>query len=391
MKFTELSFPTGEKHQIEIYKTEKYYFHTNFGKLIDLSIGNTSFIFGFDNPHIKNRMREIQDTIAYVNHKVSETSQYSDELIEKLCASSGYDAVAWAVSGSDGIECAIYLNDSYHKKIGKIKPQIISFYPNYHGATFVPRAFRKEDYLSKCVILDRPMFQNETEQIEVENVLADKVIEILQKNNKVGAILFESIPWYIHGFLPWSENFWQRLRKICDDFDINLILDDVLGGVGKLGHYLSQDRYGVRADFCVLGKALTGGFSPLSCVLTTDKIANVVKHDQRYSHTYSPNMAGVGAALGVLDIFNKEQISSVESRMKKLGNNLVEKEIIPKYNNIGLTFTADFVNPISPDAFVSNGMSMIADITDRLGIAAPAIADDEYFETLENRLTTLFK
>jgi len=102
-------------------------------------------------------------------------------------------------------------------------------------------------------------------------------------------------------------------------------------------------------------------------------------------------MAGVGAALGVLDIFNKEQISSVESRMKKLGNNLVEKEIIPKYNNIGLTFTADFVNPISPDAFVSNGMSMIADITDRLGIAAPAIADDEYFETLENRLTTLFK
>lgn len=388
--YVELSFPTADTNKIEIYNTEKYYFNTNFGKLIDLSCGNTSFIFGFHNSSIRERMLAVQDKISYINHKVSETCSYTNELIEKLCSTSGYSAVAWAVSGSDGIECALYLNDNYYKKIGKAKPQILTFYPNFHGATFLPRALRKEDFLSKCVSLNRPAFNSQEEQLVVEDQLADQVVATLQSNNRIGAILFESIPWYVHGFRPWSENFWKRLRAICDQYEINLILDDILGGFGKLGHLYSQDRYGIKVDFCVLGKSLTGGFSPLSCVLTTDKIAQVVKHDQRYSHTYCPNMAGVGAALAVFDIFDQAKITQVEQRLVKLGNRLVEKNIIPNYNNIGLTFVADFVRPTTPDKFVASGLSMIADISDRVGITAPAIADDEYFEQLEIRLTKLY-
>jgi adenosylmethionine-8-amino-7-oxononanoate aminotransferase len=386
MTSKELTIITSEKNNVKVIRTEKYWVHTNYGKLLDLSMGCSAFVFGFNNTYILDRMHDFQKKISYLNAKKNESCQESNFLIEKLCNLSGYDGLGWAVSGSDGIECAIYMNDTYYKVLGRNKNKIISFSPGYHGATYLSRAMRNEVSLDRFIVLNPPKYSFTLNQLEQEHQLLEQIKNILENDQEVGALIFESIPW-IAGFCPWTKSFWSNLRMICDNYDINLILDDVFGSVGKIGPYFSQDKFGIKADIMVIGKAFTGGFSPLSCSLTNKKIAEVIENHHYYNHTWHPNMAGVGAALAVLDIFDESRTYEVEKRLFALGETLKKKGLIPDYVCQGLTFGANYVQkPKDWDKFVNNGLSCIADIADSLGFVAPIIADDEYFEELEKRL-----
>lgn len=391
MTSKELTIKTSEKNNIKVEKTEKYWVHTNYGKLLDLSIGNSAFIFGFDNQYILERMHEFQKKISYLNAKKNESCEESNMLIEKLCEIGGYDGLGWAVSGSDGIECAIYMNDSYYRVLGKNKNKIISFSPGYHGATYLARAMRNEVSFNRFVVLTSPYFSHALSQLEQETRLLKNIKNALDRDNEIGALIFESIPWS-SGFSPWTSTFWSNLRNLCDQYEINLILDDVFGSVGKIGPYLGQDRFNIKADIVVIGKAFTGGFSPLSCCMTTEKILTVIENNHFYNHTWHPNMAGVGAALAVLDIFDEKQVYTIEKRLISLGESLSKKGLISNYVCQGLIFGAGYVNkPTNLDTFVNNGLSCIVDITNSFGCVAPIIADDEYFEELENRLSKVLK
>jgi len=391
MTSKELTIKTGEKNNIKVQKTEKYWVHTNYGKLLDLSMGCSSFIFGFDNPYILERMHDFQKKISYLNAKKNESCEETDILIEKLCRIGGYDGLGWAVSGSDGIECAIYMNDTYYKVLGKNKNKIISFSPGYHGATYLARAMRNEVSLNRFVVLTPPYFFHELSQLEQETHFLKNIKNILDRDNEIGALIFESIPW-IAGFCPWTPTFWSNLRNLCDQYEINLILDDVFGSVGKIGPYFSQDRFNIKADIVVIGKAFTGGLAPLSCCLTTQKISTVIEDNHFYNHTWHPNMAGVGAALAVLDIFDENQVYKIEKRLISLGESLRKKGLISNYVCQGLIFGSDYVNkPNDWDKFVNNGLSCIADISNSFGFIAPIIADDEYFEELEKRVSKVLE
>lgn len=393
MIYQELTIPLTEQDSVEVYKTEKYYVHTSRGKLLDAHMGNTAFIFGFDNLHIKTRMRELQDKISYVHCKPNEHCKENIELVEKICKRGNYSAVAWAVSGSDGVECAIAMNDSYWKNLGEDKNQVICFYPGWHGTTYIQRAMRKEEYLHKFVVLNAPQWEFIEDREAQENTLLQEIEKNLCGNLKIGAIIYESIPWF-NGILPWSQSFHKSLRNLCDKYQINLILDDVMGGAGKLGNYFSHKEFMIQPDITVLGKAFTGGFSPLSCACTTDKIFNVIKNSHLYSHTWQPNMAGVGAALGVLDIFDESIISDVERRLNEFGNNLLNLGYIDKFICKGLIFYANTVQQFQSDVFLKNGITGLggwAFETKNISLIAPAIADDEYFDELNIRILNSLK
>lgn len=386
----ELNPRLPEKNNIKIFKTEKYWMHTNFGKLLDTNLGNTSFIYGFDNAIIKNKMKEVQDTIAYLNQKHNETCDYVDDLNNKILKLGNYDAVSWAVSGSDGVECAIYINDLYYKQLGIDKSKIITFYPGYNGTTYLLRSMRKDEYNDKFIILNRSTSSTADQRHRQDNILLEQVKNLLNTNKNIGAIMFETLPWY-KGIAPWGKEFWVQLREICNNYDINLILDDVFGCAGKLGPFFSQDRFNVKADICVLGKALTGGYSPLSCACTTNKIADVIKEKFLFGHTWQPNMAGVGAALAVIELHKIFKADSIEIKLNELGKKLVNKGVLRKYENQGIFLAGTFWESLPQDAFVDNGLSGWGDLQHSLGIIAPLIADDEYFFELETRIMKCLK
>jgi adenosylmethionine-8-amino-7-oxononanoate aminotransferase len=381
----ELNFRTQEETIIEVFKTEKYWVHTSHGKLLDTVCGNMSFIYGYDNEFIINRMYEQQRQLAYLNYKHNEVCKENDQLVELLCKEGNFKGVGYAVSGTDGVECAVAMNSYYWKSVDPTRTTIVSFSPGYHGATYLCRAFRGEEQMPNIKVLGAPEWQNLEDRAEYEQVSFQSVKQILETDSAVGAIIMESIPWAT-GIRPWSVAWWKDIRNICTEHNVNLIIDDVMGGMGKLGYRLSQERYGIQPDIVALGKALTGGFSPLSCACAVERIADVIKDKWDYGHTWQPNMAGVGAALAVWDIFDSDAILKIEDQLTLIGKKLQSIGLVDNFIVIGLIFSYKLTTPISADAYVKNGLTGGPDIKYSISGCAPAIADAEYFSEFESRL-----
>ena len=381
----ELNFKTTEEVVTEVFKTEGYWIHTNHGKLLDTICGNMSFIYGYDNEFIIDRMYKQQRQLAYLNFKHNEVCQANDRLVELLCEEGKFKGVGYAVSGTDGVECAVAMNNHYWRQVDPTRTTIISFAPGYHGATYLCRAFRGEETMPTVKVLGAPRWLTIEERAEHEEVAFDHVRDLLETDRTVGAIIMESIPW-AEGIRPWSLKWWQDIRSVCTEHEVNLIVDDVMGGMGKLGYRFSQERYGVQPDIVALVKALTGGFSPLSCACAVERISDIIKDKWDYGHTWQPNMAGIGAALAIWEIFDSEKILEIEDQLTMLGAKLTAIGLISDFVVIGLIFSYKLTTPISADTYVTHGLTGGPDVKYSISGCAPAIADAEYFKEFEARL-----
>jgi len=381
----ELNFKTTEDVVTEVFKTEGYWIHTNHGKLLDTICGNMSFIYGYDNEFIIDRMYKQQRQLAYLNFKHNEVCRANDTLVELLCKEGNFAGVGYAISGTDGVECAVAMNSHYWRQIDPTRTNIVSFSPGYHGATYLCRAFRGEETMPNVTVLGAPEWWRIEERETHEAIAVDRVRHLLETDKTVGAIIMESIPWAA-SIRPWSLKWWQDIRGICTAYGVNLMVDDVMGGMGKLGYRFSQERYGVQPDIVALGKALTGGFSPLSCACAVGRISDVIKDKWDYGHTWQPNMAGVGAALAVWEIFDTKQILEIEDQLTMLGAKLTAMGLVRDYVVIGLIFSYKLTTPISADTYVKHGLTGGPDVKYSISGCAPAIADAEYFKEFEARL-----
>ena len=373
----ELNYQADSFPNHQIVKTEGYWNYTVDKKLLDPLCGNTSFIFGYGNAKIISSMISLQSYISFLRGMSNESCEENDRVIKEICRRGNFSDLAWAVSGSDGVEAAVYINDQYWRNLDQDKPTIVTFKPGYHGTTYLAKLFREEYPVGeRAMVIERSSDDLDTlKSLEV----------ILEMCPKVGAVLVESAPWN-GGLNLWSQGFWTSLRDLCNQHHVNFIVDDVLGGVGKLGHFFSHQKYGVQPDIAVLGKSLTGGYSPLSCACVVSKISEVVKSTWNFGHTWSPNMAGIGAALEVLEIFDSFNYSEIESQLTALGGELKSLGLIKDYYSAGLLFYITLNRIYVPDALYSAGINGTFNDNNGIFICAPAIADAEYFTELSQRL-----
>jgi adenosylmethionine-8-amino-7-oxononanoate aminotransferase len=381
----ELNFKTTEEVVTEVFKTEGYWIHTNHGKLLDTICGNMSFIYGYDNDFILNRMYEQQKQLAYLNFKHNEICQANDKLVELICEEGKFKGVGYAISGTDGVECAVAMNIHYWRQVDPSRTTIVSFAPGYHGATYLCRAFRGEETMPNVKVLRAPEWWKIEDRPVHEALAFDRVKNLLETDKTIGAIIMESIPW-AESIRPWSAQWWQDIRHICTAHGVNLIVDDVMGGMGKLGYRFSHDRYAIQPDIVALGKALTGGFSPLSCACAIERISDIIKDKWDYGHTWQPNMAGVGAALAVWEIFDSKNILDIEDKLTMLGAKLKAMGLVTDFVVIGLIFSYKLTTPITSDTYVKHGLTGGPDVKYSISGCAPAIADAEYFKEFETRL-----
>ena len=366
----ELTYSTPGLAKHSVVKTERYWTYTNDSKLLDMLCGNTAFIFGYSDTDILRSMNDTRHCVGFLRGVTNETCDANDELIRQLCTIGGFESVSYAVSGSDGVELAISANDQYWQALNKHKPTVVVFNPNYHGTTYLAKIFRGQ-YASA----DRCVSVSTLEELSIA----------LATNDDIGAVLMESCPW-IAGITPWSQHHWTTVRSLCDQYSINFIVDDVFGGTGKLGHVFSHQRYNVQPDIAVLGKSLTAGYSPLSCACVNQRITRVVKDNWDYGHTWSPNMAGVGAAISVLRKIDSAQIRNIEGRLDEVGMDILESGLVSKYTNIGLLLEFKLIFNYSADILIRNGLNGTVSDNNTIKICAPVIADDEYFSWLTEKL-----
>lgn len=300
-------------------------------------------LFGHAHPYINQKVKEQIDTLEHVIF-AGFTHEPIIRLSERLCklAPRGLEKCFYADNGSSAIEVALKMSFQYHQNKGQKRPFFVSLQNSYHGETIGALsvgdvALYKEIYEDILIpTLQAPVPQDQSEEAAREAASGLEAI-FKEKGSEIAAFIIEPLiqcSGYMHMYHPL---YIALARKLCDRYDIHLIADEIAVGFGRTGKMFACEHAGVSPDFMTLSKGLTGGYLPLSVVLTTQKVYDAFYCDYTefkaflHSHSYTGNPIACSAANAVLDLFeneavlekNHEKIAFIAQcleRFKTLGN-----------------------------------------------------------------------
>lgn len=304
-------------------------------------------IFGHCNPYINQKIKEQLDTLEHVIF-AGFTHAPIVKLSERLCKLSpqGLEKCFYADNGSSAIEVALKMSFQYHKNKGQKRPIFVSLENSYHGETIGAlsvgdvKLYKEvfEGILIQTIQAPVPKDQSE----EAAKIAADFLEQIFIKNGKeISAFIIEPLVQCAGGMHMYHPLYIALARSLCDKHGIHLIADEIAVGFGRSGSMFACEQAGVSPDFMALSKGLTGGYLPLSVVLTTHKIYDIFYGDYSeqkaflHSHSYTGNPLACSAANATLDIFeneniiekNREKIAYIAAKLEKFKNLKNVKEV----------------------------------------------------------------
>ncbi len=284
-------------------------------------------LFGHANPYIGNALKAQLDTLEHVM-LAGCTHEPVVALSEKLSALTG-GMLGHCFFGSDGasaVEIALKMSFHFWRNSGcPEKQEFICLEHSYHGETIgalsVTDVVLFKDAYAPLVrnanLVPTPDLRHagpgETDK-DVALRAADKLERLLQeKADKVAAMIVEPLVQCAAGFIMYHPVYLKRVRELCDRYHIHMIADEIAVGMGRTGSFLACDQADIRPDLLCLSKGITGGFLPLSLVMTTDAIYRAFYDDEvargfLHSHSYTGNPLACRAALAVLELFEKERV-----------------------------------------------------------------------------------
>jgi adenosylmethionine-8-amino-7-oxononanoate aminotransferase len=372
----------------QVVRTNGYWIeYSNGERHLDVLSGNSAFMLGYNDQDILDAIRA--NPVHYLRGTTGESAQVNDELVELICQEGNWASVAWAVSGSDAVEAAVAMNDNYWAYQNKKKTKILSFFPGYHGTTMLAKHLRGEySYLNRSVTVLAPNWKHYSDQESAEAKCLERIRKKLEANPDIGCVILETMPWFGH-LTPYTVNWWKSIRQLCDEFDVLMINDDVALCWGKLGHLFGYQAYGVQPDIAVIGKALTGGYSPLGAAVCNQRVHDVLKtRTWLHGHTWAPNMWGVSAALVATKKIQQlmHRADNIQLRLRAIGD-----ELELNYRGQGVAICYDFSYNVTWAEQSAVGLANNIEEHNAIKVFAPLIADDEFFNTLRTGLQKLLK
>jgi len=298
-------------------------------------------LFGHKNPYINEKIKEQLERLEHVIF-AGFTHEGAVKLGERICKLTGFDKVFYADNGSSAVEIAIKMSFHYWKNKGKIKPLFFSLENSYHGETIGALSvgdvgLYKDTYkeiLIKNITIPIPKDKSE---VEAKKALI-KARVIFEKFYKdVSALIIEPLIQCAGYMKMHHPLFVKGLKELCDEFDVHLIADEIAVGFGRSGSMFACEQAKIKPNFMTLSKGLTGGYLPLSLVLTTDEIYRAFYCDYEelkaflHSHSYTANPIAIAAANATLDIFERGKfingeliIESEKCKVKNEKSNVLE-------------------------------------------------------------------
>ena len=247
----------------------------------------------------------------------------------------------FTLGGSEANENAIKIARAY---TGRHK--ILARYRSYHGATYGSIALTG-DYRRNAVepampgtahFLDpycyRCPFGQKVESCKRECI--SHVEEIIQYEgpDKIAAIIMEGVTGS-NGLIVPPDDYWPRVREICDKYGILLISDEVMSGWGRTGKWFAVDNWDVEPDIITTAKGITSGYVPLGAVIVTEEIANHFDDNYLFAGlTYSGHALACAAALATIEVYEED---SLLENAATLGNYLGEvlEDIKERHPSVG--------------------------------------------------------
>jgi len=278
-------------------------------------------MFGHTNKYINEKIKEQLDTLEHVilagfTHK--QVVMLSERLV--ALTPEGLDKCFYSDNGSSAVEVALKMSYHAHLNDGKKgKTIFVSLTNSYHGETIGALSvgdveLYKDTYaplLLETIQTPVPKDMSKTAAQE-----AAKEFEHLcqRESQNISAIILEPLIQGAGSMHMYHPHYLVLVREICTKYDVHLIADEVMVGFGRTGELFACEKAGITPDFIVLSKGLTGGYLPLSVVLTTNDIYAkfYCDYDEHkaflHSHSYTGNALACAAANATLDIFENENI-----------------------------------------------------------------------------------
>ena len=338
-------------------------------------------LFGHCDPRIN---AAITDQLGKLEHVMLAgfTHEPVVQLSERLrdIAPKGLGHCFYASDGASATEIALKMSAHYWRNCGKPdKVQFISLENSYHGETLgalsvTDVALFRDAYgamIRQQATVPSPDWRKAAagESAEAYALRCADVLEqhLQQHHAQLAAFIIEPLVQGAAGMAMYHPIYLQRARQLCDEYDVHLIADEIAVGMGRTGTMFACEQAtilsrttsfqvgkGITPDFLCLSKGITGGYLPLSVVMTRDEIYQAFYGDEMkngflHSHSYTGNPLACRAALATLDIFVQDNVLAMNRNkaayLNEITKPLREHAAVHNWRNTGMIWAFEVHSP----------------------------------------------
>lgn len=293
-------------------------------EVIDFGSGIGVNALGFNNPAwikaVTEQLTKIQHTSnLYYNSTVA-------KFASMLCEKTGFNRVFLCNSGAEANECAIKLARKYSfDKYGENRYNIITLVNSFHGRTMATITATGQEHYHKFfnpfVNGFRYVQSGDTEEFKkaADDTVCAVIVEIVQGEG---------------GVIPTDFEYLAEIRKICDEKDILLIVDEVQTGVGRTGKFFAFEYSSITPDVVTLAKGIGNGL-PMGACLCVEKCAEVLTAGS-HGTTFGGNPVACAGAVCVLETINDEFLKDVTEKGEYIRSKLEEIDEVKSVTGLGM-------------------------------------------------------
>ena len=350
---------------------------------LDFCAGIAVFALGYNNQRYNDALKAQIDKLIHTSNYYYNVPAI--EAARKMKEVSGMDRVFFTNSGAESIEGAIKAARKYaYLKDGTTDHEIIAMEHSFHGRT-----------MGALSVTGNPKYREAFEPM-IGNIRFAKMNDfesvLSQVTDKTCAILFETVQGE-GGIYPAEEEFMKKVKALCEEKDILLILDEIQCGMGRTGYMYAWQKYGVKPDIMTTAKALGCGV-PVGAFLMTEKVAQHSLTSGDHGTTYGGNPLAAAAINVVLDLFREnhiiDNVQKTGAYLEEKLNGLAEKyDVIETRRGIGMMQGLVFKVPVGPviNKALEKGLILINAGSDIIRFVPPLVITKEDVDQMIGILT----
>lgn len=360
---------------------------TNNKRYLDALAGIAVCNLGHAHPAVHKAICKQSETLLHTSNVYGIAAQ--ERLADRLFEKSGMDNVFFCNSGAEANEAAIKLARLYAHQRNIKDPAIIVMEKSFHGRTLATLSATGN---TKIQLGFTPLVEG---FVRVPYNDVDAIEQAIERHGNIVAILVEPVQGEGGVNIPASD-YLNRIRGLCDQHGLLMMLDEIQTGIGRTGKFLAYQHNAIMPDVCTLAKALGNGV-PIGACLTRGKAAQLFTVGSHGS-TFGGNPLACSAALAVLETLDSENlIDQVEQKgaaisagfSKQLADNPHVVDIRHKGLMIGIELDAPCAELVK--SALEQGLLINVTSEKTIRLLPPLIIDDQQINQLVETLSALIQ
>ncbi|MEA3064998.1 MAG: acetylornithine/N-succinyldiaminopimelate aminotransferase [Sphingomonadales bacterium] len=376
--------PVYPRSPVRPVRGEGVYLYGEGGeKYLDFASGIAVNLLGHSHPHLTRAIQEQAATLIHVSNLYG--SPQGEAFAQRLIDLTFADTVFFTNSGAEAVECSIKTARRYHHHHGRPeKHDLITFRNAFHGRTMATISATDQPKLRDGFAPLLPGFTVvDFDDLEAAEAAVDE--------NSAG-FLVEPIQGE-GGIRPASAEFMRGLRRICDEKDLMLVLDEVQCGVARTGRLYAYEHYGIEPDILASAKGIGGGFPMGACLATEKAAAGMVVGT--HGSTYGGGPLAMAAGQAVFDIVAEPEFLDRVARMGERLRGALD-QMIPNHDHLfesvrGLGLMLGVKMKTDSRAFVGHlrehGLLTVAAGDNVMRVLPPLIVEEAHITEFVERLS----